>query len=56
MYFCRVCSYRGQFVAKPEEEIRCPKCDKSIMRRQDVEWAKRTQVDGDAGEEVRGNG
>jgi transcription initiation factor IIE alpha subunit len=35
-YFCRTCAYRGQFVAKPEEEIRCPKCDKAIMRRQDV--------------------
>jgi hypothetical protein len=40
-YFCRSCGYRGQFVAKAEEEVECPDCykhgrEKSIMRRQDV--------------------
>ena len=44
-YFCRACSYRGLFVAKPEEEVECPQChdhgrDKAIMVRQDVGWAK----------------
>jgi hypothetical protein len=40
--FCRTCSHRGLFVAKPEELVECPQCRKRyatmIMRRQDVEW------------------
>jgi hypothetical protein len=43
-YFCRTCSYRGQFVVGPDAEVECPECRKryvtTIMRRQDVEWAK----------------
>jgi DNA-directed RNA polymerase subunit RPC12/RpoP len=59
-YFCRTCAHRGLFVAKPDEPVRCPRCHErhveSIMKRRDVEWTKRTQVDGDVGKEVRGNG
>jgi NAD-dependent SIR2 family protein deacetylase len=36
--FCRACSYRSRFVAQPEDIIRCPKCDREMVR-QDVAWA-----------------
>lgn len=45
-HFCRSCGYRGQFVVKPDEPVRCPDCHKhhrpeAIMRRIDVEWLKK---------------
>ena len=44
-YFCRnmLCGHRGRFVAKEEDIIRCPKCDRE-MTRQDVAWAKASTV------------
>ena len=40
-YFCRnpLCGHRGRFVAQEEEKIRCPKCDREMVR-QDVAWSK----------------
>ena len=47
-YFCRTCGHRGQFVVGPDAEVECPECRKryvtTIMRRQDVEWAKKDGI------------
>jgi len=45
-YFCRnmLCGHRGRFVAKEEEPIRCPKCDRDMVR-QDVAWSKLPAVE-----------
>ena len=40
-YFCRnmLCGHRGRFVAQEKDIIRCPKCDREMVR-QDTNWMK----------------
>lgn len=40
-YFCRypLCGHYSRFVAKEEDVVKCPKCDRPMVR-QDVAWVK----------------
>ena len=51
-HFCRypLCGHRAQFVAKKEEKIRCPKCDRD-MQRQDTSWSRVPAVEWKTGKE-----
>jgi len=49
-YFCRQCSYRGEFLAEKDDEINCPKCHdsgkpESKMVGQDIQWLMDTNTD-----------